>query len=830
MRLSSRRTRRSRFLLGTVAVAFGLLLSVGPAGAALPTGPSTEHTSAGAGTSGGRELPAMSADGTRVVYVGRGSADQGLWLTDRTTGTTYRLTTGMDFNPDISVDGNTVAYAEYGSTRPVFIRDITDPASPGPAILVSKSTSGEAANGLSDFPSLNADGTVVAFQSMATNLDPNAAVPSSGGPNKVYVRDLNPADRTQGTTEMVSVDNSGAAQPGNATFPDLSDSGRFVTFASEADLSGPVGLTAAAEEETTTVTQIWLRDRTTRETVPISVADDGTIGNAASAAVYGPKISGDGTVISFESDASNLVPADTNGHTDAFEHHVLTGTTTRVSERTPTTELGAFHALTPTRLLDTRLDPGTPLGPGETVTVQVGGVATVPADAAGAALNVTVTEPDGPGYLTVYPTDAASVPLASSINWTGGQTIANAVTVKLAADGSFTIANPFSSVHVVVDLAGWYDAAQLTSGGGFVSTQPTRVLDTRLVPGTKVAPGQTVMVPVTGGQVPADAQAVALSVTVTETSGPGYLTVYPSDATMPTASNLNWAKGDTIANSVVVRPGADGMVAIHNPFSSIHLIVDVDGWFDAALPNGGFTPVEPTRALDTRSGAKVGPGGEVSVGVLGKGGVPTDGVTAVALNVTVTEPTAWSYLTVYPTGTVRPTASNLNFSPGQTIAVQVLVQVGAGGKVTLYNALGATHVVVDITGWYSGVQVSEGGLGAVVSHDGAHVAFESDGTTMTPGDVNGVRDAFIRDLGMSPLTTRVSVVDETLGGTEATGTRVDGHTGEVVPQINGYDVAVSSDGSMVSFVSNGNLTNDRVVDTETGGISTEPAVFTRTRS
>ena len=290
----------------------------------------------------------MSADGTRVVYVGRGSADQGLWLTDRSTGTTYRLTTGMHFNPDISADGNTVAYVEYGSTRPVYIRDVTDPSSPGPAILVSKSTIGEAANGLSDFPSLNADGTVVAFQSMATNLDPNAPVPSSGGPNKVYVRDLNPSDRTQGTTEMVSVDNSGAAQPGNATFPDLTDNGHDVAFASEADLAGPVGLAPAAEEgETTTVTQIWLRDRDADTTTLISAGLDGSPGNAASATVYGPKISGNGNVVSFESDASNLVPADTNGHTDAFERHVATGTTTRVSERTPTTELGAFHAAHP---------------------------------------------------------------------------------------------------------------------------------------------------------------------------------------------------------------------------------------------------------------------------------------------------------------------------------------------------------------------------------------------------------------------------------------------------------------------------------------------------
>ena len=146
-------------------------------------------------------------------------------------------------------------------------------------------------------------------------------------------------------------------------------------------------------------------------------------------------------------------------------------------------------------------------------------------------------------------------------------------------------------------------------------------------------------------------------------------------------------------------------------------------------------------------------------------------------------------------------------------------------------------MVVDITGWYSGVQVSEGGQGAAVSGDGLHVAFESLSSTMTAGDVNGVMDAFVRDLGADPVTERVSVIDETaaldplLDPTEATGTRTDGNTGETVAQKNGADVAINSDGSMVAFSSNGNLAGDRAASEETPGeISTETAVFTRARS
>ena len=113
----------------------------------------------------------------------------------------------------------------------------------------------------------------------------------------------------------------------------------------------------------------------------------------------------------------------------------------------------------------------------------------------------------------------------------------------------------------------------------------------------------------------------------------------------------------------------------------------------------GFTGRAPTRVLDTRVGTgapkvKLGPGATLTLAVPG---LPV-GVTAVALNVTVTGPTAASYLTVYPGGQPRPTASNLNFAAGQTIANMVLVPVGPGGTVTFYNAAGTVDVVADLVG------------------------------------------------------------------------------------------------------------------------------------
>jgi serine protease len=74
--------------------------------------------------------------------------------------------------------------------------------------------------------------------------------------------------------------------------------------------------------------------------------------------------------------------------------------------------------------------------------------------------------------------------------------------------------------------------------------------------------------------------------------------------------------------------------------------------------------------------------------------------TAVVLNVTVTNPTAGSYLTVWPDGNGQPLASDLNFGKGQTRANLVVVKVGANGKVDLSNLAGSTDVIIDVVGWY----------------------------------------------------------------------------------------------------------------------------------
>ena len=119
-----------------------------------------------------------------------------------------------------------------------------------------------------------------------------------------------------------------------------------------------------------------------------------------------------------------------------------------------------------------------------------------------------------------------------------------------------------------------------------------------------------------------------------------------------------------------------------------------------------YQPLSPARILDTRSGvgapaATVPAGGSITLQVTGRGGVPESGVGAAVLNVTVTQPATAGHLTAYPTGTSRPTVSNLNFTAGQTIANLTTIKTGTGGAVTLYNgSSGTIHLIADIAGYF----------------------------------------------------------------------------------------------------------------------------------
>src|SRR5439155_1129649 len=179
---------------------------------------------------------------------------------------------------------------------------------------VSVSSAGAEANGTSFAPAISADGRFVAFPSEATNLVPG----DTNGATDVLVR-----DRRTGTTERVSVSSAGAEANGTSFTPAISADGRLVAFASEAD-DLVIGDTNQAFD-------VFVHDGMTGTTERVSVDSTGAQANAASIEHFCPALSADGRFVAFESDATNLVPVDTNAATDVFVRDRLTATTDRVS-------------------------------------------------------------------------------------------------------------------------------------------------------------------------------------------------------------------------------------------------------------------------------------------------------------------------------------------------------------------------------------------------------------------------------------------------------------------------------------------------------------------
>lgn len=372
---------------------------------------------------------------------------------------------------------------------------------------------------------------------------------------------------------------------------------------------------------------------------------------------------------------------------------------------------GAYTALTPARVLDTRDGTGgysTPFAQQSVRTLQVAGVGGVPSSGAGAVvLNVTVTNPTSGGYLTVYP--GGTRPTSSNLNFVAGQTVANLVTVQVGPSGTVSIyfGGGTGSVDVVADVNGWYASGAAATDGAFTPLSPVRVLDTR-TDGGRPNPQTSVTRQVAGVDgVPANAGSVVVNVTVTDPTGGGFLTVYPGPD-RPTSSNLNFLAGRTVPNLVEVPLSSAGTISVFNGSTgTADVVLDVFGYFLGSTPSvdGMFAPLDPARILDSRIGLNnvrqpVPAGTSDQVRVTGVGGVPTTGVAAVVLNLTaVAGSGGGGFLTVYP-GPGRPTASNLNFLAGQIVPNLVIAPVGAAGTILVYNGAGVpVDIVADVMGF-----------------------------------------------------------------------------------------------------------------------------------
>ncbi|MBP0453725.1 hypothetical protein J5Y04_29900 [Kitasatospora sp. RG8] len=375
------------------------------------------------------------------------------------------------------------------------------------------------------------------------------------------------------------------------------------------------------------------------------------------------------------------------------------------------------------RVLDTRDAQRTPdlqrrpLGPGENYSVPLSAWAdeaprerpVVPTDATAVIVNVTATNPSTAGHLTVR-RDAAQpgAPLTSTLNFKAGETVSNMISVAVderavGASPQISVYNSAGNTDVVVDVVGYYRQG---AADKYEPVRPTRLADTRTT-GGKVGQGGVLSVDAARKDLGAgDAKAVLLNVTAVTPGTDGHVTAYPSGSARPAeGSNLNYAAGRTVANQVVVPVGRDGKVDLANIGGPTDVVVDLIGFYSPS-GHGLYSALrEQGRLFDTRGrGVGLLPYSATAVPVSGIGFMPPH-PWVVTLNVTATEPTAAGHLEANGVDSTSTGTSNLNWTPGRTVANGVTTETaavqGSDGAVWFRNNAGSTHLLVDATGYFT---------------------------------------------------------------------------------------------------------------------------------
>ncbi|MFF1871391.1 hypothetical protein [Streptomyces sp. CB03911] len=444
---------------------------------------------------------------------------------------------------------------------------------------------------------------------------------------------------------------------------------------------------------------------------------------------------GDDSTSSFSADVPSY-PSDirTTRHTYAavgsYDVKVTVKDTTHdtvaTNEVKVTTEGAEFTPHAPTRLLDTREGIGAAkakVPARSSVALKVAGAADVPIGAAAVALNVTVTDPAGPGHISVESQKSlAEGAETSNLNFVAGQTVANMVVSAIGADGYVYLYNAgWEPLDLIADVTGFFTHA---NAAGYVSVVPVRAVDTREGLGSAPAPvaGQSSLgVQIAGRDgAPKGVTAVALNLTVTGPQEAGHLTAYPSGQTPPTTSNLNFTPGQTVANAVIVPVGPDGTIRIRNgSWRPADVVVDVVGYYTPESRSAFVAAVVPFRVVDSRKdkwGRKAGPLAARSYYAMrNEGDTTTPHVDGWMLNITVTNTSGPGFLSVapdpyfwsdYEKGTPampeRPVASAVNWTAGTTAANVAQTPGGKGGIIDIWNqGWGDVDFMADLLGYYS---------------------------------------------------------------------------------------------------------------------------------
>lgn len=431
---------------------------------------------------------------------------------------------------------------------------------------------------------------------------------------------------------------------------------------------------------------------------------------------------------------------------------------------------GAYQSVSPSRLVDTRNGTGLPTGKiaaGGTVTIQIGGKASIPTSGVAAvAVNVNAVSPTASGRLIVWATGATR-PNISSVNFVSGRSATALVATRLSSSGAFSVYNSSTKpLDLVVDVSGYWAAGSVTSAGAFVPVTPTRSLDTRSAVGsptrTDIGDGGsawTLSWLVAGrAAVPADASAVVASLTVTNVGGPGtivahedtnrfspgvpwYLSGGSSDVPPP-ATGLAYSTGVPATELVTIPLSAAGRAELdvlmeQAASPAVDVLVDVVGYLKggAATAAGSYQPLPIGQVVD-----QVISGGSTVTFTL-----PVAGSSTALLQVTASGATASGGIVLYEAGSSVPATRTLSFGANQLASNSALVRTSAGSGVSIKTiGSGSVRVVVDLVGAHRTTPLTATSTvwaRGDNSHGGMAVGFRSLGSdTFAPVALNGVVD------------------------------------------------------------------------------------------
>ena len=355
----------------------------------------------------------------------------------------------------------------------------------------------------------------------------------------------------------------------------------------------------------------------------------------------------------------------------------------------------SYTPINPVRLVDTRNNIGgvkVPIDRGCTMIVSVG--SDIPSNAQAVALSMTAVNSEA-DYFTVYPC-ATGRPQTSNLNARAGFATPNLVVAIPDANRQICVYSHGRS-DLIIDLSGWWSDGP----DRFGSIAPQRVYDSRQPGFAALAPMQVREVRIPDSVIPAGSTAAVINLTAANAVRPGYMTAFPCGKPAPNASNVNFYAGEARAVGAIVGLGLGNTMCVIAD-TTVHVIVDVTGYYGPAPGFGPTAVIEPTagrRVVDSRNGIG-GPLQPMAAGEV-RSFDPVDGLanaadaSAVMLNFVSTDAAAAGFLTAYPCGGSVPNVSTLNYVRGEAATNLATIELGADRKVCIVSSV-QTNVIVDV--------------------------------------------------------------------------------------------------------------------------------------